>query len=123
MMPLQIFLTRGKMTLLERIDKVLETRAARKTTRKYAWQRVDDGHSRKQIVTKQGEQEVFIHVVGDTVYQSDKDVINVEEMTGPEADDYIASSNATMALRSTGTPPSTGIVGFGKSLLTAAELS
>ena len=106
------------MTLLDKINKAIEARKAKTETQKFAWQKVAEGHSRKQCATEEGEEPVFIHVLGDKVYRADAHLINVEEITGQEADDYIASATATMALRSTQAAASGGIV---KSLFSAAE--
>lgn len=109
------------MTLSDRINKAIDARKAKSEAQKYAWQKVSDGHARKQLVTEECEQPVFIHVVGDDVYRSDSDLVNVEEIIGQEAEEHLASAKATMALRSTQAGSSGGLAGLGKSLLSAAE--
>ena len=106
------------MSLSDKINKAIDARKARSEAQKFAWQKVAEGHSRKQCATEEGEEPVFIHALGDKVYRSDVHLINVEEITGQEAEDYIASATATMALRSTQAGASGGIV---KSLFSAAE--
>jgi hypothetical protein len=106
------------MTLLDKINKAIDARNARSEAQKFAWQKASDTHFYKRLVVNADEQAVLIHVVGDKVYRSDKYMVNVEEITGQEAEDYIASATATMALRSTQADGSGGIV---KSLFSAAE--
>jgi len=109
------------MTLSERLNKFIDGKIAKKQARKFAWQEVEDGHFMKQLVSEDGVPPIFIHVIGDKVYHFDSETQDAEYITGQEAKDYIASANATMAIRSTQASSSGGIAGFGKSVLSAAE--
>jgi hypothetical protein len=109
------------MTLSERVNKLLDARSDKKEAQKFAWQRASDGHFYRQLEVEEGETSALIHVLKDKVYQSDKHLINVEEIHGKEAEDYIASATATMALRSSYPDKSTGLAGFGESIFSAAE--